>query len=243
MKVQKFAEISDLFRKLELDKVVLLAFYHLQVEGKEEFSIADIEGWIAKLKLPKLNAARLKKKIRSSRQIIKGSIPNHYALHISKVIHLSTAFPSLNENEEVYVPNDEVIPIGLYKPTRGYIEALGNQINASYTNNLFDGCAVLMRRMLEILLIHSYEKLGIDSTIRHSSGDFKMLGDIIDDAKTNPTLSLSRNTKANLEDFRNLGNFSAHKIFYTAKRSDIRKVSLEFRAAIEELLYKGGIKS
>jgi hypothetical protein len=55
-------------------------------------------------------------------------------------------------------------------------------------------------------------------------------------------LSLSPATKACLDDFRIVGNFSAHKIYYNAKRADIKRVVLEYRAAIEELLYKAGLK-
>lgn len=99
-----------------------------------------------------------------------------------------------------------------------------------------------MRRLLEICLIHSYENLGIDEAIKDLAGNHKLLSDIVADAKTNSRLSLSRNTKLCLDDFRAIGNFSAHKIYYSAKKSDIRKVIIEYRATIEELLYKSGIK-
>jgi hypothetical protein len=32
------------------------------------------------------------------------------------------------------------------------------------------------------------------------------------------------------------------QIYYNAKRADIKRVVLEYRAAIEELLYKAGLK-
>jgi len=65
---------------------------------------------------------------------------------------------------------------------------------------------------------------------------------IVNDAKTNSTLNLSRNAKSCLDQFRMLGNFSAHKIYYNCKRDDIGKVALEYRAIFEELLYKSGIR-
>lgn len=42
--------------------------------------------------------------------------------------------------------------------------------------------------------------------------------------------------------FRQLGNFSAHKIQYNANRKDIDNVQLRYRVTIEDLLYAAGIK-
>lgn len=94
-----------------------------------------------------------------------------------------------------------------------------------------------------MLLILSYQSHGIESAIKGTNGLFVMLDSIIDDAKSNPILSLSRNTKFCLGDFRKLGNFSAHKIYYNCKRDDLKRVLVDFRAIIEELLYKAGIKN
>jgi hypothetical protein len=88
----------------------------------------------------------------------------------------------------------------------------------------------------------SFEHLGIGKDIQHTDGTYMMLEKIIDHAKTSSTLKLSRNSKETVEVFRRLGNFSAHKIYYNCKRDDIKNVALDFRALIEELLYKSGIK-
>ena len=69
-----------------------------------------------------------------------------------------------------------------------------------------------------------------------------MLSEIVADAKTNAVLSLSRNTKQSLDKIRDIGNFAAHKIFYNTKKSDIDGIQLEYRATVEELLYKSGIR-
>jgi hypothetical protein len=119
---------------------------------------------------------------------------------------------------------------------------LAKQINASYERNIFDGCAVLMRRLVEILMIHSYEHLNIADEIKDSSGNYQMLEAIIDKARSNNKLALSRNSKGCIEEFRKLGNFSAHKVYYNCTRAEIKPVILDYRALIEELLYKSGIR-
>lgn len=69
-----------------------------------------------------------------------------------------------------------------------------------------------------------------------------MLESIINDAKTNPSLGLSRNAKGSIDIFRQLGNFSAHKIEYTCRREYIAPHIHEYRALFVELLYKAAIR-
>ncbi|AXC13150.1 hypothetical protein ACPOL_3871 [Acidisarcina polymorpha] len=69
-----------------------------------------------------------------------------------------------------------------------------------------------------------------------------MLEGIVNDAKTNAILNLSRNAKTTIEDTRKLGNYSAHKITYTCKREYVREQIGEFRALFDELLHKAGIR-
>ena len=96
---------------------------------------------------------------------------------------------------------------------------------------------------MEVLLILAYRKLGIDSEIRDSSGNYCMLERICTNASSNATLALSRDGKTALGGIRDLGNYSAHKIEYTAKRSDVERVTVGFRILIEELMFKSGLRT
>ncbi|NJN59832.1 MAG: DUF4145 domain-containing protein [Leptolyngbyaceae cyanobacterium SL_5_9] len=239
--LNRFVEKTDLLAQTEIDKVRLLSFYHHIHQEDFEFSVDLVCDWFEKLGLHKPNKSRLKQNLSKSRSFVKGRGQESFRLHANDLKSLSQDHSFISEKSEEIESIDTILPASLYEETRGYIESLAKQINASYEHNIFDGCAVLMRRLLEICLIHSYEHQGIDAEIR-SNGNYKMLSDIVSNATNNSKLSLSRNTKSCLEDFRALGNFSAHKIYYNARRSDIQKVILEYRAAIEELLYKNGIK-
>ena len=42
--------------------------------------------------------------------------------------------------------------------------------------------------------------------------------------------------------FKDLGNYSAHKIWYNCTQGDIKPHILKYRAIIEELMYKAGLK-
>lgn len=242
MTISQFVKHADLANEKEIDKVRLLAFFYQVRDASFSFTVEDVCRWFSELDFHEPNKSRLKLNLGKSHSFVKTVNGAGYRLHANEIKKLSESYPQFLEKNEETVSLDSVLPAPVYENTRGYIESLAKQINASYENNIFDGCAVLMRRLLEICIIHSYEHLKIDSAIKDAQGNFKQLSDIVSDAISNAKLGLSRNTKECLNDFRTAGNFSAHKIYYTAKRQDIKKLILEYRASIEELLYKSGIR-
>jgi hypothetical protein len=173
MNLEKFANLSRLVDQSEIQKVGLLGFYHLKMSGIESFSVQDICNWFDLLGFAQPNTSRLKKKLVLSKEIVRGKQVDTYRLHAKLLKSLDAQFPSLNEDDEIIETIDSIIPQPLYAGTRGYIESLSKQINASYENNVFDGCAVLMRRLMEVMLILSYENLGIEHEIKESSGEYK----------------------------------------------------------------------
>lgn len=136
-----------------------------------------------------------------------------------------------------------VLPIMLFDGLSSNFQRLCEQINASYENNLYDCAAVMMRRLLEGLLVLSYQNFEIESEITAKDGiHHLMLDKIIKNAGNNQTLKLSANVKKELALFKDLGNYSAHKIWYNCTKQDIEPHILKYRIIIEELLYKSGLR-
>ncbi|MBR0231700.1 MAG: DUF4145 domain-containing protein [Clostridia bacterium] len=137
-----------------------------------------------------------------------------------------------------------VLPIELFNGLPNNVCTLCKQINASYENNLYDCAAVMMRRLLEGLLVLSFQNAGIESEITDKSGKHHIsLDNMIKNAEQNSVLALSANTKKDMALFKDLGNYSAHKIWYNCTQSDLRPHILKYRAIIEELMYKSGTKT
>lgn len=137
-----------------------------------------------------------------------------------------------------------ILPDSIFLSLPSNVQSLCKQINASYENNLYDCTAVIMRRLLESLLVLSYQKLGIEPDIMDKSGMHHIsLDKIIKNAEQNTTLSLSSNTRKDMALFKELGNYSAHKIWYNCTQGDIKPHILKYRAIIEELFFKAGLKS
>lgn len=241
MTPDQFKRAADLNSLQEVDRVCHIAYFYLRTESVQEFTVANTSKWFLDWHFANPNRSRLEQRLRQSPKTIRGN--RGFRLTSEFIDELDRRFPELIEKSQEVVDLGTVLPEIEYTKTRGYVETLAKQINASYEQNLFDGCAVLMRRVVEILLILSYQKLGIDSVIKDPAGNYHMLDGVISDAKNNTTLGLSRNGKKSIEVFRELGNFSAHKIEYTCRREYIEPHIQEFRALFTELLHKAGIRT
>ncbi len=124
------------------------------------------------------------------------------------------------EDDITIEQNETILPLAIFNGLQQNFQSICKQINASYEHNLYDCAAVMMRRLLEGLLIMVYQSNGIESEIKNKNGRHLTLDKIIKNAENNSELSLSVNTKNNMYKFKNLGNYSAHKIWYnTTKRT------------------------
>lgn len=243
MLLAEYLTKTEFAQQSELRRTLLIAFYHLRIEEISAFTLKQICDWLEKLGYARPNQSRLRTNLKKSKMFVSGGAADHFKIHPSAIEALDTEFPSLSRKTEEVISHDSIVPESLLQKDRAFIRSLIKQINASFENNIYDGCAVLMRRLLEILLILAYQESKIESTIKDSAGNYKQLNAIIDDAEKNSTLGLSRNTRECLDTFRKLGNFSAHKIYYNANRKTIESAILDFKATVEELLYKSGLRT
>ena len=137
--------------------------------------------------------------------------------------------------------SDDILPFDLYRGTRQNIERVADQINKSFYYGIYDGCAVLMRRLLEMLLILSFKENKIEAEIHGADANYINLSDIINKAIASSVLDLSKSSKEYLDPFREKGNLSAHNPFHNALKKDLELVQPKFRHLVEELFYKSGI--
>jgi len=166
-----------------------------------------------------------------------------YILNVRKFIKSlpseTIAKPRKAPPEEAYT--DDILPFDLYKGKRQNIESIADQINKSFFYGIYDGTAVLMRRLVEMLLILSFKEIGQEDRIKGSDGNYLQLSQIINEAIQNKNLDLSRNSKVYLGLFKEKGDLSAHNPFHITLKRDIELLQPKFRHLVQELLYKAGI--
>lgn len=135
-----------------------------------------------------------------------------------------------------------VIPRSLLRGTRGYLEKVANQANGCYEHGWYDACAVLLRRLIETLIIESFEKHALADRIKNPQGDFLYLRDLIAHCLSESAWNLSRNCKQALPKLKDLGDKSAHSRRYVAQRGDLDPLLPDIRVSVQELLYLAGLK-
>lgn len=164
------------------------------------------------------------------------------AMRLAKALQSDAPKVFLPPSEGTRPSTQQILPHAMVRNTRGYIERVCFQINGSYENGWFDACAVMMRRLLETLIIEAFESHQIDAKIKNSAGYFLFLKDFIDRLAQESSWNLSRNTKQALPKLKLLGDQSAHGRRYNAHREDIDKLTVDFRAVCQELLYLAKLK-
>lgn len=224
----------------EADKVCHLAFFRLKTAAVQEFTAADGADWLEGAGGAMPNRSRLAKNLASCPHTLRGR--RGFRLRREFVAGLEGKFPEVGADSQFVADEGSILPEVDYAGTRGYVESLAKQINVCYERNAFDGCAVLMRRLIEVLLILSYRKMGAEDSIRGSDGSHVPLDRIIGRAAADGSLALSRNGRGSLAEFKQLGNFSAHKIEYTCRREYIRPRIADYQALVSELMYKSGLR-
>ena len=140
---------------------------------------------------------------------------------------------------------DLVVDFHSVEGTPGYIESVVDQVNGTYENAWYDACAVMLRRLFETLIIEFHIRQGIDGDIK-DNGEFVPLANLIEAAKKESKLSLTRDSKRLLPRIKSLGDKSAHSPTFNAKRTNIEKLSkeafLDIDAMVQEFVKRGNLK-
>lgn len=135
---------------------------------------------------------------------------------------------------------DQVIDFNLVKDTRGYIEKVVHQINGAYENGWYDACAVMLRRLIEILIHEVFEKHNNASKIKDNNNKLLPLSDLVNMVCND--YNLDEDSKKTLQALRKIGNWSAHKRRYHTYRSDIEKHLPNIRVTVHDLIYLAELK-
>jgi Domain of unknown function (DUF4145) len=131
------------------------------------------------------------------------------------------------------------LPEPIWKNTRGYIEEVCRELNGSFHHGYYNAAAVMLRRLLETLLIESYEHFNRETEINDGGGNYLMLSDLAERAcgeNGHRGINLGRDSKKALKDARSVGNWSAHARRFLAHAGDLTKLQAGMRLLVQELV-------
>lgn len=242
MKILDYKQAVALDDNNQTEQAVLLCYFYSKCIDEQVFDMKDIQGLFSDAGYSQINSNRVKKNLleKKKMRISKGM---KTSLEFVPAVYqeLDQKYASLWKDIDTITSDSELIDENKFGGKRQYLTQLIRQINHSYAHNCYDAAAVLMRRLFEVLLVLSYQNMGIDNEIKNSSGKgYVILESIVSNAKNNQTLKLSR-IKNEFDSFRKVGNFSAHNITYTAGKKDIDDIKLNYRVMLEELYNKAGL--
>ncbi|MEP1420441.1 MAG: DUF4145 domain-containing protein [Erythrobacter sp.] len=122
-----------------------------------------------------------------------------------------------------------------------YIREVIDQINVTYAHSCFDACSVMVRRLVETLLVESFEAQKSLSEITNANGDLVTLKHLIERSQKTNCFTISRQTKNALPRLKDIGDWSAHNRRYLGKQSDLDRIQPALRLALSDLGHIAGM--
>lgn len=244
VQILSFIESSELANKLEIDRARLLCFYHYKETGETEFSMATVSMLMENAGFSRPNSSRLKERLvkgKGKAFLLSKSDKSKICFIPAVLQSLEKEFGSLWQDTTTIESNSELLEEAKFCGKRSFIDKLIRQINFSYGNNCYDACAVLMRRLFEMMLVLSYQNQGIEAEITNAQGNHLMLEGIVKNAVQNKTLGIPPRISKHFDQFRDAGNYSAHSITYTAGKKDIDDIKVDYRVMLEDLYNRAGL--
>ncbi len=136
---------------------------------------------------------------------------------------------------EVPISNN-FIDVSIVDDAPYYIKGITKQMAQCYECGLYDATLILMRKLVETLIIETFERFGIDSSIKDDNGDFFFLKNLIPQYLNSPRWNASRNFRQNIQKVKKYGDLSAHNRRFQAKKSDIDDFKFELRQVVQEMI-------
>lgn len=244
MQILEYIEKTSLGDKPEAERAALLCYYHYKETGIEFFQMSDISSLFESCGFSKPNSSRLKDKLtKGKNKTFLLAKENKGAISFIPAVFqaIDREYKSMWSDTITIVSNNELIEEAKFCGKRSYLDRLIKQINFTYGHNCYDACAILLRRLFEVLLVLTYQNKGLEACITKADGSHKMLEGIVKDAVQNVQLGIPARISKNFDAFREVGNNSAHSITYTAGKLDIDNISRDYRVMLEDLYNRSGL--
>lgn len=128
-----------------------------------------------------------------------------------------------------FIPND------LIDDRHGVLKRVLWEINRCYDAACYNGCAAMIRRLVESLIVQGFEHHAIANRIKRD-GNYVDFSELIGKAVSETKLGLTRNTKRILPDLKFFGDLATHNRRALVRKDDLDRLHHAIRSAIEELV-------
>ncbi|HMJ05960.1 MAG TPA: hypothetical protein VK474_06855 [Chthoniobacterales bacterium] len=231
---------DDFCRKLSTlnlgvtDQALALLWFHDEKTPEVRMRAGELASLIRKTGLGNPNQTRLTETLRKSRQVNEHS--NGFSLKSLARMQIRERLETILGDTKPKVDQDlGFLPRPVWTNTRGYVEKICEQMNSCFQFEIYDGAAVLARRLIETLIIESYEHLKRADEIK-KDGEYRMLADLINAATGDSGINMARDAKKGVKAIKEIGDRSAHNRRFNATKPDLEKIQSDLRIAAEDLI-------
>ncbi|BCH35311.1 hypothetical protein MesoLjLc_72410 [Mesorhizobium sp. L-8-10] len=136
---------------------------------------------------------------------------------------------------------DSVIQNDLSLGGRSHLDQIRREANGCYDSGFYNACAMMCRRLVELLLIEAFQKGGHINAITAANGELRSFGDIIAATKSKQYVKLSRSAPSTLDKVKATGDAAAHHRYYNTSKRDIDDLNPNLRQLVAELAALAGL--
>ncbi|WP_321300535.1 hypothetical protein [uncultured Sphaerochaeta sp.] len=225
----------DLLRSSKSFQIDYFAYYLISEKKMEFFTVKDIYACFSEMHMqPYSNiSAYLTNNIKGKDAKF---IYSKKGYSINRAYYLKLE-DEIGNKEYLKEPTNDIFPIELFENTRGYLVKMAKQTVLCYDNKLYDAFLVMLRKLMETLIIETFEKYKLDNTIKDSDGNFYFLSTLVPMLlDSQQPWNISRNAQSGFVKIKTRGDLSAHNRRYSAKKSDIDQDKDTIRICIQELI-------
>lgn len=234
MTLEEFIDRIDGFvDKKASEQIPYLGYFLVTYQGRVSFTAKDIKDCFSQIRLPAYsNISSYLSKEQKAKRLLKAKVGYILSKKMSDSI--------VNDIGEIRVkaPSDNLFPIDIFDNTRDYVKKTARQAILCYDYGLYDGCLVMIRRLIETLIIELFEHRELKERILDKNNNYLFCGDLIDNLLNEKKLwTIGRNAAQELPKIKKLGDLSAHNRRFNAKKSDIDSIKTGLRVVLEELVH------
>ena len=169
----QFSEAISTIAKSHLFRAIAFIWFYRETGEHQDRTAAELANDLHEEDFAKPRVPRLHAELTNDKRTVKGARPKSFKLNLSYVAGLDKIFGDLVKQRRKTV-TDSVLPVEWFTETSKHFAELVRQINGSYDAGFYDGCAVLMRRLMECLLIETYVRKSRSDEIK-VDGNFRPL--------------------------------------------------------------------
>jgi len=215
------------------DRLVAGIWWHNK-NGLPDVDFSTLVAQYEEAGYPHINRKRENDKLRKDKRTTSSDKGRSFKIQIRAVKSLDELLVTLLDQKPL--PNSSTLfDPDDFKNTRGYILNVIQQINLSYDFELYDCCAVMIRRLLETLIIEMYEKLERADELKNNDGHFLMFSGLLSYVKNDKKINIGRQTIQGLDGFKKIADSSAHNRRFIATRKIVDDKIDGVKLAIVEL--------